>query len=201
MQFWTASKIWKDSTAFILGGGPSVLEADLSLIKNKRVIGVNNAYKLGDWIDICWFGDSDWYEWHKEKLVNFSGMIIHCADRHIERPNTKCLRRGEPNGIDIRPTHVSWNNNSGASAINLAYHLGVKRVVLLGFDMQKTKHGQNNWHNDHPKRNPMWNPYPQFLKSFDIIKIDAERLNFEIINATENSALTHFPKIPLEKLI
>jgi hypothetical protein len=49
--------IWKNDTAFILGGGPSLSKVDFSLIEHRRVIGVNNAYQLGDWVDICWFGD------------------------------------------------------------------------------------------------------------------------------------------------
>ena len=54
---WNPPQIWKDQTAFILGGGPSLKDADLDLIHDRRVIGVNNAYQLGSWVDVCWFGD------------------------------------------------------------------------------------------------------------------------------------------------
>ncbi len=50
-------KIWKDGTAFILGGGPSLNEVNFDLIKNERVIGVNNTYRLGAWVDVCYSGD------------------------------------------------------------------------------------------------------------------------------------------------
>jgi hypothetical protein len=50
-------KIWKGRVAFILGGGPSLNDVDFALIKEERVIGVNNAYKLGAWVDVCYSGD------------------------------------------------------------------------------------------------------------------------------------------------
>ncbi len=53
-DLWPIPKIWNKSTVFIIGGGPSLLDIDLSLLHDKRVIGVNQAYKLGNWIDILW---------------------------------------------------------------------------------------------------------------------------------------------------
>ena len=75
-NYWTVQKLWPDSTVFIVGGGKSlnrtglqwnetnkgeILQAisnDLSCIHDKRVIGVNDSFKLGDWIDICFYGDT-----------------------------------------------------------------------------------------------------------------------------------------------
>ena len=54
---WTPPKIWEGQTAFIIGGGPSINDLDMDLIKDRRVIGTNNAYQMGGWVDICWFGD------------------------------------------------------------------------------------------------------------------------------------------------
>jgi len=56
-EMWHPPKIWNNGTVFILGGGPSLLDNNFDLIENKHVIGINNAYRLGDWVDICWFGD------------------------------------------------------------------------------------------------------------------------------------------------
>lgn len=201
--FWRAVKIWPNSTVYIIGGGPSLKDFDLSLLKKKRTIGVNNAYKLADWIDVCWFGDSTWYDDHHEALDEWPGLKIHCCNRHENRPGTKRLLRGQPLGIDPRPTHVAWNNNSGSSAINLAVHLGAKRIILLGFDMKFGEYGQNNWHNDHPKpRDPKnWDPYPKFLQPFPIIKQDAEKMGITILNATPGSALDIFPMVKIEDVL
>jgi hypothetical protein len=56
-EAWRIPKMWKGQTVFIIGGGPSLNGTPLHLIHEHRVIGVNCAYMLGDWVDVCWFGD------------------------------------------------------------------------------------------------------------------------------------------------
>jgi hypothetical protein len=217
--------IWKDGLAFILGGGPSLSNVNLETIKNERIIAVNNAYgypvpgkgiKSGsgwlentekyipyDWVDAVWFGDRSWFDRHHIFLKSFKGIIATCtpslADKKInglinyKRSTTKQL------GIDSTPGCVAWNKNSGGCAINFAYHLGVKVIVLLGFDMKRTA-DKTNWHNDHPSP-PNKNPYYRFLRCFPIIKRDADALGIRIINCTEGSAITDFEFMKLEELL
>ncbi len=201
MKFWTAIDIWPDSTVYIIGGGPSLKNMDLSQIQNKRIIGVNNAYQLGEWVDVCWWGDCPWWRQHAERLKKFPGLKIHCCNRHAIRPDTKRLLRGRPLGIDLRPEYVAWNNSSGASAVNLAVHFGAKRIVLLGFDMKKGPNGENNWHTEHKNYEPDWNPYDRFLKVWPHIRKDAKKIGVEILNATPDSALTLFPMVKLEDIV
>jgi len=199
-SYWTIPKLWSGETAFILGGGPSLNDVNFDLIKEKRVIGVNNAYLLGSWVDICWFGDSRWWGWHKEKLSEFPGLIVSCATSLVKNNYNflKIVARGKPRGIEQKPNCVSWNRNSGISAINFAYHLGVKRVVLLGFDMRRIDN-KTNWHDQHPC--PDKNPYEMFLRVISSVQLDAQRLKLEIINATPGSAIKVFPTMRLEEVV
>jgi len=202
---WKVIDIWKGGTCVILGGGPSLNDVDLSLFHKFRVIGVNNAYgtpiknKKGDktlcykphpWVDICWFGDERWYRWHRKWLRKYPGLLCCCKEKMHGKDGIFGVCRGKPQGIDIRPRFVAWNKSSGASAINFAYHLGVKRIILLGFDMRRVDDSPN-WHDDHPA--PLKNPYVRFLKPFPIIAKEAKELGLEIINATPGSALECFP--------
>jgi len=94
-----------------------------------------------------------------------------------------------------------WNISGGACAIGLAYHFGVKRIVLLGFDMRKVD-GKANWHDDYVVPKPFrFNPYSRFLSVFPGIAKDLKRLNVECVNATPGSALTVFPIVKLEDII
>ena len=198
---WKTVKIWPDSTVYILGGGPSLNITNLDLIKDKHVIGVNNAYKLGDWVDVCWFSDTRWFTWHQEALRNFAGLKAHCSA--VKSPFVKRLLRSKNKlGIDKNPRYVCWNMHSGGSAINFAYHLGAKRVILLGFDMKKidiSEKLRSNWHEDHPSPDKK-NPYNKFLESFSFIKKDADNLGLEILNATLDSAITDFKFVKLEEV-
>ena len=195
---WSAPRIWPGSTVYILGGGPSLLNNDLTLIHKERCIGVNNSVFLGDWVDICWFGDVKWWNWHKARLRDYKGLIVTCNMKMRKWKRMKTLSRGKPQGIDERATHVSWNRNSGASAINLAYHFGASRVVLLGFDMQRVN-DKKNWHDDHKEKRH--DPFPRHLRPFGQIARDAMSLDLEIINATPGSAIKQFPIMSLNNLI
>lgn len=194
-------KLCDKGTVFIIGGGPSLKGFDFSKISDKHIIGVNNAFMLGDFVDVCWFGDVNWYERNKSQLDNFKGLKYHCCNRSASRPDTIRYTRGKPQGIDKDPTKVAWNNNSGGSAINLAYHLGAARIILLGFDMKFNEFGENNWHDYHVKRDPKWNPYYRFLKCFPMIAHDAKKLGIEIINTSLDSALNMFPKKSIDEVL
>lgn len=55
--FWKAPSMWDGGQCFILGGGPSLTVEQVESLRGRRVIAVNQAYKLGDWIDVLFFGD------------------------------------------------------------------------------------------------------------------------------------------------
>jgi hypothetical protein len=196
---WEVPELWPGATVFILGGGPSLADVDLAPLHSKRVIGVNQAYKLGPWVDVCYFGDCGWYGQNLPAIRGYAGLKItscsRCPEagwRHVHR-----VRRTKPYGIETKRDAVAWNNNSGASAINVAVHLGAKRIVLLGFDMQM-KGDRKNWHQDY--RGEQKNPalFEKHLRGFPHIARDAAALGVEILNATPESAVTQFPFVDIK---
>jgi len=200
-DLWRVPKLWPGGECFILGGGPSLRDVDINQLRGRRVIAVNNAYKLGDWIDVLFFGDRRWWHWHKDALLNFAGLKVTTCEHHLDKPGIKVVkRRNSPFGISTDPGILIWNLSSGACAINLAFHFGVKRIVLLGFDMQKSG-DKHNWHDDYGPRHSGFNPYPRFMRRFSNIAADLKRYNVECLNATPDSAITVFPRVKLEDLL
>lgn len=223
---WDIPNIWKDGTCWIVGGGPSVATqfhipkkvADkvslgqapmntfspyMSLLHDKHVIGINGAFKLGEWIDICYFGDRNWYFDNKKELDTFKGTVVGCAEflqvEGWQKENVRFVKKSTlPYGIETEKGHVRWNYNSGLSAINLAYHLGCKRVILLGFDMALNSEGKGHWHNQYNGVTNM--PFARHLVGVDTIAEDAKRLGLEIINASQTSVMTQFPKINVKDI-
>ena len=102
-------------------------------------------------------------------------------------------------GISPDPTKVSWNSNSGAAAISLAAHFGVKRIILLGFDMSFNGKGVSHWHGSHGNEKPP--PFRKHMLGFPVIAAEAKDRNIEIINASLGSALTEFPKVHVKELL
>ncbi len=198
MKHYQIQKIYKNRTIFILGGGPSLpsLLGGLDL-SNVPVIGINNAFRFPD-VDVLWFADSRFYWWYKKDIDKFKGLKL-TYNRHPELmgsveyvPGINVVK-GRP-GAGIALNKVMFSASSGGSSINVAYLLGAKRVILIGFDMRYVDNESNWW--DYKEfqepRNARMKPYTAFINPFTKIKEDADKLGLEILNATPNSALDMF---------
>ena len=196
-ESWRVPKIWPGGECFILGGGPSLAALDINDLKGRRVIAVNGAYKLANWIDVMFFGDCRWLNQWGKGLLDFAGLKVTTCEQHAGKPGIQWVkRRSSPYGIATDPAMVSWNLSSGACAINLAVHFGVKRIVLLGFDMRIVDN-QHNYHADYPPVKK--DPYGRFLRVFPKIKEDLDAKGIECVNATPGSALAVFPIMTLKE--
>ena len=183
----------------------------LSPIHGKHIIGVNAAFMLGRWIDILFFGDGGFYWNNKKAICEFPNLRVTCNPNINKRSgvyNVKHVPRdnNHPMGISTRPHRVSWNKNSGGAAINFAYHLGVKRIFLVGFDMKRAEDGiAEHWHSVYRKlesSRPLQHlPYKKHLPSFTPIANDARRHGLEIINVGRESAITVFKRVTLEEAL
>lgn len=216
-MFWKPPEMWADQTVYIIGGGPSVLRTALHRIHDRPVIGTNNAFTLGPWVDVTFFGDRKWWDDHGMDLLRHPGMIITCLPNapftSLSRvKQLKMERRRLGIWTKTRDT-ICWNQNSGAAAINLAILLGAARVVLLGFDFKTDKerglregHSWHEFHTSIPQQDIYTN---KFLKSMKCIKKDLVQLNesgtwprqVEVLNATPDSALKEFPMVSLEETL
>ena len=225
---WKVPRIWVGGECWILGGGPSlprefgvpeevindVLHKRLPLsayspymaaIHDKHVIGVNMAYKIGDWIDMVFFGDKDWYLKNREDLAAFRGLKVTCHEffdkpQFINDENVKLVTKDKmhPSGISPNLNMASWNYNSGAAAVSVAVHMGATRIILVGFDMQCGPNGKQHWHGEYGtfKRKPKEDgtPFKKHLPGFDQMAKDAHARGIQIINACPVSTIRVFPK-------
>jgi hypothetical protein len=201
-KFWIAPKMWPDNTCYILGGGPSLKSLDINRLQGKRIIAVNQAYKLASWIPVMFFGDCRWLLANRKALLHFPGLKITTCEQHCKEPGIKVIkRRNNPPGISYDAGCVVWNLSSGACAINLAVLFGVKRIVLLGFDMRIVDN-EHNWHSDYQrKKNSKHNPYSRFMRTFPAIADGLSKKHIECVNATPDSALNTFPHVKLEEVL
>ncbi|MFT0533935.1 hypothetical protein ACMHYJ_14070 [Castellaniella hirudinis] len=85
--------------------------------------------------------------------------------------------------------------NSGAGAIVSALKFGAKKVILLGYDCQKTG-GVAHWHVDHPKGLGNADSIDRWPAIFDRVRRNFPAAN--IVNCTQQTALTQFPLSNIE---
>lgn len=203
LRYWRVPRIWEGGDCYILGGGPSLRAVDVNRLRGHRVIAINNAFKLGDWIEVCLFRDAPWWRRYGSQVLEWPGLRVTIGREYLGIPGLKVLQHEGGLGITLDPCKLRWNVSTGGAALNLAVHLGVKRIVLLGYDMQKGATGENNWHEEnrpHTKE-ARFDPYPRFLQAFPSIKADLERLGIKCLNATDGGCLETFPRVSLEDLL
>jgi len=91
---------------------------------------------------------------------------------------------------------IHYGYNSGYQAVNLAYLLGAKRVILLGFDMHVTK-DKTHFFGDHPEPMHSASPFPQFIKEFGQLAADLKAEGVTVVNCTRETALGCFTRAAL----
>lgn len=227
--------MWEGGECWIIGGGASlteqfnipkdivqqVLSKELTpdvyspymfSIHSKHVIGVNAAFLIGDWIDMMFFGDARFFLEYRVRLAEFSGLKVTCHERPSKakyaKENIKYLPKNPKwgKGISPNPSTVSWNGNSGAAAISVAVHTGVKRIILVGFDMKLNENYKQHWHGlygtaGRKDGNPRGLPFHRHLLGFKAIHRDSLIRGVEILNACPGSAITQFRKVTVKELL
>lgn len=87
------------------------------------------------------------------------------------------------------------SKNSGAGAISLAAHFGASRIILIGYDCQKTG-GKAHWHEDHPGRLGNAGSLHRWPEQFEAVK---KTLNGAyVVNCSRETALECFSRNELD---
>jgi uncharacterized Rossmann fold enzyme len=95
--------------------------------------------------------------------------------------------------------NINGFGNSGAACVAMALMSGAKKIVLLGYDCQKTN-GKAHWHGNHPKGLGNAKNIDRWQEKFaDLAKFAKENMpNTQIINASRLTALDMFERMDLE---
>tara|TARA_R100000655_G_scaffold87091_1_gene127233 strand:+ start:3360 stop:3788 length:429 start_codon:yes stop_codon:yes gene_type:complete len=93
---------------------------------------------------------------------------------------------------DVTTAKSSVHKNSGAGAIALADYWGAQRIILIGYDGQKTG-GKAHWHGDHPVGLGNAGSIEKWPMHFRKLALKAQ-----VINCTRETILDCFPRVPLE---
>ena len=186
---------WRGETAFLLGGGPSLPLDRLEELRKFHVIAINQARRVAPWAEVLYFGDCNWFEQNKATLHRFKQLRITLCIKVRNDPSFILLRCRSNKGLDSNPGWLA-SINSGYAAINLAYHFGVKRIVLMGYDMDASKAA--NWHKDYKVENLMIH---KAVNAFHTLVAPLEEACVEVVNTSKESLLTMFPFSPLDKEI
>lgn len=187
-------------TVVCLATGPSLTRADIEQCLGKAVIiAVNDAHRIAPEADILYAADARWWKWHAD-AKDFPGLKVSIRLENTKHPDyVQLLDRTGEAGLELQPTGLRHGRNSGYQAINLAVHLGAKRIVLLGYDLQRGEHGEHHFFGeDRTKKAP---PLSMFVPFFQTLVKPLREQGIEIVNCSRRTALTCFPRMALENAL
>jgi uncharacterized Rossmann fold enzyme len=194
----TLEPIYLGETIYIVGGGPSLKGFDFERLKGKIVIAVNKALYHVPFAQVLYWSDQRFYEWYGEDVDKYNGIKVTNKPQPKRADIINLVDTGK-DGLELEAHAIRHGGNSGYAAINVAYHLGARKIVLLGFDMQNGKGGESHFHEGYPTR-PTSNEVIQsnMLPSFDTLVDPLKRRKVEIYNLSSTSLIKCFQRIDLE---
>ncbi len=194
-------RTWPGQTAVVLGCGPSLTGQDVDLCRANSllVVAVNDAWRLAADAEVLYSSDIAWWRQYAG-MPDFAGLkySIHQDNRNAWRKlpaDIQLLENTGDVGLETAPSGLRTISNSGGAAINLAVHLGARRIILLGFDMRPSK--QVHFFGRHPDPLRNLSPYAVFLGKFATMVQPLRAAGVDVVNCTPDSALRCFRQAPL----
>jgi hypothetical protein len=138
----------------------------------------------------------DWRWWHEyigAVRARFGGELWTCSDQARDQFGCYWIRGAHGDGLHTDPDTILHGMNSGHQAVNLAVVFGARRILLLGYDLQRTG-GKSHWHGDHPKTLGNARCLAQWIKGFKQQALHARLRGIEIVNCSRATALECFPR-------
>jgi hypothetical protein len=210
---------------FIIGNGPSLRQTDLTLLQNEYTFGLNRIYLLFPEL-----GFSTSY------IVTINLLVIQqCLPEILAQPGLKflpwILRKNYPDpippnvvlihtekfkpGFQPNACHPLWQGATVTFvAMQLAYHMGFEKVILVGVDHSFTTPGvpnatvvsqgddPNHFSSNYFGKGFKWQ-LPDLVTSetaYQMARQAYEADGREIVDATIGGKLTVFPKIEYQTL-
>lgn len=184
----------------IIAGGPSLSLSQIRLLGISRAADLIRVIAVNDAVYPCWFADrvhacdQKWWDEH-HGVPGFSGTKSSLEPTRF--PDVLTYRNTGTSGLDDATDAIRSGGNSGYQAMHLAVHFGVRKIVLVGFDM--TGDPMNHWFGHHPAPiaisvRTMDNRIREFAELKPLL---ADR-GIDVVNASPGSALTFFRAGDLE---
>lgn len=192
----------------VLGGGSSLTPAQVEACRGRaKVVAVKETVRLAPWADWMYFCDDYWFRENRDDVMNFKGQVATLATEANERQRgefpagIRLFRHDGLTGLCEAPDGLRVGHNSGYQAINLAFHLGAKFILLLGLDMKNSAGGAQHWFK-RKRPAPDIRQYQEImLPLFETLVEPLARHGVEVVNCSPDSAITCFRRLPIEEAL
>jgi hypothetical protein len=198
----TESKVYhkyRNRKFIMCATGPSLTPEVVETIRKYKgdhvVFGINDAYRTIDFLDEHYACDEKWWEcWGADFREKYPHLSSWAYGSNAAKWGVKVIKGFHNTGFSLRQDKVHYGSNSGYQALNIAFLMGGRKFILVGYNMQKIK-GKSHFFGDHMQMSNN-SPYNIFVQNYNSIQGPIRDL---VVNCTENSALNCFRKSNLEE--
>ena len=186
------------TTAVVVASGPSLTTDQCAQVAAAQAAGkchvivVNDNWRLLPDADVLYAADGRWWRHHWPAVsAGFRGEMWTCK-RETAKQYGICHIESTPRraGLSRTPGLIHEGGNSGYQAVGLAYHFGVTRIVLIGFDMQHRPGDPPHWFGKHPQGLSNAGGVKDWAPRFNQLADDLRAEGVELLNCSLRTALT-----------
>lgn len=211
-QLWSVPPSFPGATAFLLGGGPSLVQDGIGFLHDSDLretvlvgpsvmIAINRSYRIFPFADFLFFMDHRFFEWESPEpgFTAFKGKKVSFHYENSSLPsNILLLHRGTHTGLSSNPQILCHGTNSGYAAINLAVLLGCTKLILLGYDMSP-QNGKLHHYEDYPENTPLETFKTVYLPRYESLVPLLAQQSIQVWNASPSSLLPWWTKCTLQE--
>ena len=204
LDFWRPTRLFDGERVFVLGGGPSLRGVDLTRLRERACIAVNQMGHLAPWSQVLFFSDASWMRQpaNLALVASWRGLVLTSSHRAQHTLPEKVRRvhfeRGRRPELHPPGSHaVGWGRSSGHKAVSLAHTLGASRIVMLGFDCRRDAEGHSHAHDAYSHRDE--SAMRTWLEHWEGWGEAARRAGAIVVNASPGSAVREFPATTLDE--
>lgn len=169
---------------------------------------VNDAFRLVPDAGLVYACDGEWWDRYHDDVVHtmVDGALWTTSDEAAKRHKLHHVpgnHHEAQNGslFDVSGKGITYGGNSGFQLINLAYMLGHRSVVLLGYDMGHDKGTPKHFFGEHPPALEKPSPYPKWVHIFNQAAPVMRSAGLTVINASRKTRLECFRRVTMDELV
>lgn len=167
------------TTFLCVASGPSLVKADIDLLRHMPTISTNNSFMLADNSSYVYAMDAAWWDKYKDQVPSKMQGVS----------NTQYVAQSY--GLIHHKETIC--RNSGSAAIDYAMKLGATTIILLGYDCS-IKNG-THWHGDHEElKNPKQHNVDVWHKDYLHLSRVAKHLGVRIVNCSRYTEIECFQR-------
>jgi hypothetical protein len=207
-------RFFEGRTVCCIATGPSLAQYDIDVARQKgfALFGCNNVWELTK-LDVLYCCNENWWDHYwSPTLAEYPASKWTGSKEAAKRYGLNWINGYDRPGLSSNPDYVHHGHGSGFSLVNLAFLMGARRIVLLGYDLKYAPDYQGPTEQPGSTPRHYFGEYPKALQHWPRMEVRggvhvglvqryesvAKQGAVEIINCSRDTALTCFQRMSID---